>query len=609
MDKNTISLKKKKMKKGKNKKISSKEIFSMSTDSSDDEIKSKKIMAREEKLSKIVETPSIEQPQSKIICRKHPERTIKAFNLIKKDLNFTSDIFSEGNVETSKLFEAIPEVPDKDDRGNVSESEDDYNIPPKKIKPVNLIVEDKSKPISHLKIFDKDGEVILPNEDIEETCDNIINNAKKINIGHFLPQKDNKKGKNLKFLPDDGGIMRKGFPFYHWLRRHTTDNYKARILKYNINITYGPFSEEEDEIIIKNWKNFCKHYNTKEEELFWYLGNCVSDRRSQTSRKEEANFIEETAMIPKICKGLNNRLSYMVISRLKKLYSPLNLLSNTNYIWLYTKKEKDEIISLLKKYDHNISRVALEVNKTWVYVQHLWTLEKMKTDYPFYAMAYIYNTIENSSIVKMKKLLTSEDDFDDILKPIIVNLTREISDTTVGSISFVINAMREYVKEEMKTTKKFKKAIKLLLPWRHFGASIKDTYLIYISMRINNLENGEGSNVKDNILYSEIERNRFYINSPHYPKIAFDRARKKYKKAMKKFGKGIIKFHCGEHYQDLLMEKYIIENVLDDGEDLSVLMERPDQFKKTLLKYLYTSKKIDIVSYEFEPHEVENISI
>ncbi|CEF65575.1 Hypothetical protein SRAE_2000025200 [Strongyloides ratti] len=602
----TTSKDKKEKKRKKEKKEKVKEIFSLS-DSSDDESKIKEKSIREKNFSKVIETPDVKQDGFQIILRKHPERMLKAFDLIKKDLKFTSEIFSKENVKTKAFFEASPAIPTKERYEDTCESEDDYDAPPKKVKKVNLVVENISKPITHIKMLDGENNVILPDKNIEETCDTFVKHAKKIRIGHYLPQKENERKKKLKFLPDDDGIMRKGYPFYHWHRRNITDTYKARILQYNINIIYGPFTEEEDEIIIKNWKKFCKNHDTKEEELFWYLGTCALNRKSKTSRKEERDFIEETAMIPKICKGLNNRLSNMVICRLKKLYSPLNLLNNTKYICLFTRKEKDEIISLLKKYNHNIARVALETNKSWVSVQHLWTLEKMKTDYPFYAMAYIYNTIENSSLVKMKKLLTSDENFDDILKPILVNLTKEISDTTVESISFVINAMREYVKEEMKTTKKFKKSIKLLLPWRFFDATVKDTYLIYINMRITNIENGEGTNLKDNILYSEIEKNRFYINSPQYPKIAFDSAHKKYKKAAKIFGKGIIKHNCGERYQDLLIEKHIIENVLKDGEDLSLLLERIDQCKKVLLKYLYTLKKIDFVSYDFEPHEVNAI--
>uniref|UniRef100_A0A0K0DS86 DUF659 domain-containing protein n=1 Tax=Strongyloides stercoralis TaxID=6248 RepID=A0A0K0DS86_STRER len=601
--------KKNKLKRKRPKEEEIKDIF-LPTDSSDEEDKIKRIAKREENLSKVIETPSTKDRKPQIVLRKHPERITKAYDLIKKDLKFTSEIFSKENVEGKDFFEATPTIPTIEDRESNSESEEDYNAPPKKVKEVNLVVDNLSKPITHIKMIGEGDSVILPKKDIDKTCEAFVKEAKKLNIGHYLPEKEVKRKRSLKFLPDDGGIMRKGYPFYHWHRRALGDSYKARLLKFNISITYGPFTEEEDEIIIKNWKKFCKNHNTKEEELFWYLGTCALGRKSKDSREEERKFIEETAMIPKICKGLNNRISNMVICRLKNLYSPLNLINNTKYVCLYTKKEKDEIISLLKKYNHNISRVALETGKSWVSVQHLWTLEKMKTDYPFYAMAYIYNTIEDSSLIKMKKLLTGEDDdsFGDILRPILINLTREIANTTIESISFVINAMREYVKEEMERVGKFKKAIRLLLPWRFFDASIKDTYLIYISMRITNIENGEGTNLKDDVLYSEIEKNRFFINSPDYPKIAFDRARKKYKKAIKKFGKGIVKYNCGEHYQDLLMERYIIENVLEDGEDLSLLYERPERFKKALLKYLCEKEKINFVSYEFEPHEVINVN-
>uniref|UniRef100_A0A0N4ZUE4 SET domain-containing protein n=1 Tax=Parastrongyloides trichosuri TaxID=131310 RepID=A0A0N4ZUE4_PARTI len=521
------------------------------SDSSDDEKKEEKSEIWRQNMSGIFQR-SLEKDKEEVVKRRRPERRIKAVELMTKNLEITSDIFTDINEKNkgTKFFKGIPTLP-ACSVTNVSDSEEDVSAPPKKKKA---------------------SKIVIQNEDEK------VNDEMKLKLLKQCSKIENKK---LKYLPDDGGIMRKGYPFYHWVRTDLDDNYKYRLKQHNITLRYGQFTEEEDERMIKNWKSYCKKFGTKEEELFWYIGGCSNDGRGRDFRKEENEYIERTALFPRLCKGLDDRMGYSVVRRLLILYSPITFISDNKYIRNLTKEDKENIINMLKKYNYNCKRVAFEVGQTWLVVANVLRIHRMETDYPYFAMGYIYNEVEKVSLKSMEEIMTSDEDVED-LKATFVSLAQKIPNSTSDSISIVFKTLKEYIAEDMKKSGDFKKTILNVLPWRHCKPTTKEAYIEFLNLRLNNIENGEGSTPKDEIFYEIMKEKRFYLNSPDYPKIGFTKAHKKYKTVFKIYGKDKKIFNSGKIYNNLRIEKYIIENLIEDGGSITKLKANGQLFTEAL---------------------------
>ena len=118
------------------------------------------------------------------------------------------------------------------------------------------------------------------------------------------------------------------FPALNWRVYHTICA-KRKGLK----LKSGPFSPKEDEILTKNWHNFCDDYPVYNPHLFFGFFSQNKKQNDENQIEIDPNFkerqtakriIKRSKMYLRLSKGLKHRSIAQIYQRSRKLFSGLN---------------------------------------------------------------------------------------------------------------------------------------------------------------------------------------------------------------------------------------------------------------------------------------------
>uniref|UniRef100_A0AC35UBU6 VWFA domain-containing protein n=1 Tax=Rhabditophanes sp. KR3021 TaxID=114890 RepID=A0AC35UBU6_9BILA len=534
----------------------------------------------------------------------------KSLALVKNGLVITSKLFDAENYNCEDLYSACPEMPSDTRQQHVvddSDSENEIDVPFLREKP--LILKDVDKEVTHIKMFENQVNAIGIGKDSTESSEIFAKKASTLHISRYVPPNTATGGKlkNRKFLPDDGGIMHQNYPFYHWITDSWTKIYEARLSKFGINLDFGIFKENEDAIIVKNWKRFCKQVGTKEEELYWILGACKNGR-SKESRLEQHSFSLDNALIPRLCIGLNNRYGKQIIKRLQKLYNPI-VFKEIDPSRPFTEDDKKDLLSVNKKLDGNNYKIALELGRTVDCVSNNLAKANEKSFGYRYTRAYLYNKLERSKQFDMKAVILTDgeasmDQFKIDSGAIFVEMMKSVDDSTTKKLWKVWIELASDIKKQYRITGKFKKALKNVLPYRQLTPSTVKAYLMYLDFRLHDASESKGAKVVAVDLYNYQEANNFYLDSPHLLRNAFRQVHSIYGEILRVKCPKIVATSCGSSFRKTQIEKYVIENTLQPMEDIKMLRNECVNFKKNLIQYLMDTGSHEIVDYDLDPHQI-----
>lgn len=177
---------------------------------------------------------------------------------------------------------------------------------------------------------DDDDEDTFKVQDFEN-CDEVTYLARKIREKEALSKEDIHRLHTLKVqllheVPPQHQIeVRSGT---HVPTRDEIERFTAIVP-----LKRGSFSPEEDDIIVRNWKKFCKVHQWNKRKFRAFLCLKHSEQRKYISKKKEIKkFVQFLA------NGLPNRTLYSVYHRYKILYS-------SHLLRRYTKDEDNIILS------------------------------------------------------------------------------------------------------------------------------------------------------------------------------------------------------------------------------------------------------------------------
>uniref|UniRef100_A0AC35UAC0 Integrase catalytic domain-containing protein n=1 Tax=Rhabditophanes sp. KR3021 TaxID=114890 RepID=A0AC35UAC0_9BILA len=532
----------------------------------------------------------------------------KTLDLVRNNMTLTSSIFDPSKLNADNLYQAGVHLPSgifKDIREAEGWSTDSDTGTYQTFSKKQLTVRDYDSEVVQVRMFAKEGQVIGVGCGVEGIVEQFGEEATQLHLAKYVPSDES--GLDFKYLPKDGGLLYKGYPFYHWIRRRWNQEYDGRVCDFGIVLKQGQFSEQENKLIVENWKKFCRRNDTKEEELFWLLGNCHHGR---TTRGEETKFVEESALIPKLCRGLERRTGRQVIARLRKLYNPA-VFQGIDPSRSVGKSDLNLLTFLNAKHGGNPTKIALESGRTVDSVTS--SLRKLAVQsYGFeYAQAYIYNVLEHSQIFNMKHIVCKFDEVEDTFREashdLFIEMTKKIKGSTVNDLWNVFKKLRKQLEYQMGQTKKYKTALTLTLPYRKLKPTTVEAYLMYLDLKLRDATHQKGATVSIPDFHEYQKEYKFYLNSPTPLIDAFKAVHNHYGNMVKKHCPSITPTSNGSTFWKTETERNVIALSLQSTDHIKDLKKDVKAFKKNVMRYLLETKLYEVVNYDFEPHEVVDL--
>ncbi|MFH4975962.1 hypothetical protein AB6A40_002671 [Gnathostoma spinigerum] len=176
-------------------------------------------------------------------------------------------------------------------------------------------------------------------------------------------------------LPAKGIHLKDGTVFYHVTSYHLQREHLIRIAECGIRLRSGRFTEEEDEIIKKNWQDYAKKNSIGEDEAFLFVSgrNCMVDKEKLL---ELHRFKEETQFMPSLCEGLLWRTGRQITKRARVLFERTGVRPNELPRALqWTDEEVKKLLELSEK-GWNASAIAINLGRGLNSVTYKLTLLK-----------------------------------------------------------------------------------------------------------------------------------------------------------------------------------------------------------------------------------------
>ena len=228
----------------------------------------------------------------------------------------------KGFVVTENDLNIVSEVCDKS-VNNVNKFRNDFNVKPidcnfdnnlnSKQKNVNNLMKSKGFVVNESQMnFNKEMNNSLneincnSNQCLIESNNKIVEKCLNINTINT----------NLECLVSDSQLHQL-IPTFRW----ETKYYKL-VKENNLKVIKGKFSNEEKEILTKNWNKFCEDFNCDEDMRTQLLGY-FSYQRSKSERKEFIEFMNREKFFLRLAKGLPNRTLKNIRDTSKRMFCPL----------------------------------------------------------------------------------------------------------------------------------------------------------------------------------------------------------------------------------------------------------------------------------------------
>ncbi|KAK6108311.1 hypothetical protein QQG55_31655 [Brugia pahangi] len=127
------------------------------------------------------------------------------------------------------------------------------------------------------------------------------------------------RGKVL--LPASGVLTEDGIPFYHLIRYALKPIHLQRVKQCGIELKIGQFSNEENNLLERNWERYAAANNVDCSRAYEFAGG-YSREMDADERINLLVFQNKTNFVPAMCEGLNDRTGRQVISRMLIMYHP-----------------------------------------------------------------------------------------------------------------------------------------------------------------------------------------------------------------------------------------------------------------------------------------------